>query len=247
MVLEAVAEAPADIGIRELSRTLRLNATVVHRLVRSLVGRGFVDQNLETLRYGVGIRAYHVGNRYRAARDLGEAAQPVLREVAKKYELNCYLAVLYGARISYLAAIQSSGPIVIRGQPGAQAYAHSTAIGKVLLAAQTKDAARKLLGTDGLPRLTPKTQVSPERLMAELADVRRLGYAVSDEENLPGVFAVGAPVRDATGAVKAAISVACPRYAVDGRVERITRIVIKAAENIAQRLGFDPRALRSAG
>ena len=239
MVLEAVAEEPTEIGIRELSRVLGLNATIVHRLTRTLLERGYVEQNGETLRYGIGVRAFQIGNRYRAAASIGEAAHPVLSEVASTHELNCYLGVLDRGFVRYLLAIQSSGPIVIRGRPGTQTHVHSTALGKVLLAAESVAAARALLGKAALPRLTPKTEVSAEKLLAQLPEVRRAGYAVSDEENIPGVFAVGVPVRDRTAQVTAAISVACPRYrGVEARVPEMARIAARAAEAVSQRLGF---------
>ena len=238
MVLEAVADEPAEIGIRELSRVLGLNATIVHRLTRTLLERGYVEQNGETLRYGIGVRAFQIGNRYRAAASIDEAAQPVLGEVASTHELNCYLGVLDRGFVRYLLAIQSSGPIVIRGRPGTQTHIHSTALGKVLLAAESVAAARTILGKAPMPRLTPKTEVSVEKLLAQLPEIRHAGYAVSDEENIPGVFAVGVPVHDRTGRVKAAISVACPRYrGVEARVPEMARIAARAADVVSQRLG----------
>jgi DNA-binding IclR family transcriptional regulator len=238
MVLEAVAEEPSEIGIRELSRVLGLNATIVHRLARTLLDRGYVEQNVATLRYGIGVRAFQVGSRYRAAVSIGEAAHPVLSEVARTHELNCYLGMLDRGFVTYLVAVQSAGPVVIRGRPGTQTHVHSTALGKVLLAAESAAAPRAILRRGRLPPLTPRTEVSPDRLLAQLPAIRQAGYAVSDEENLPGVFAVGAPVREGTGGVRAAISVACPRYrGVEARIPEMARIATRAATAVSQRLG----------
>lgn len=240
-VLEAFGPLRAEIGIRELGRLLQLNKSIVHRLARTLAQRGFLEQNPETLRYAVGPRAFEVGQRYVVASGPAEAALPVLQRLADHSQLNAYLGVLRGPTVVYLLTLQSTGPIVIRAQPGSPAYVHSTAMGKVLLAAQRDPEA--LLGTKPLPRLTPSTVTDPARVLAELKSVRARGHAISDEENLPGVWAVGAPVVDRTGEVVAAISGACPRYQVTkARVPELVGAVRAAAVQISKSLGA-PAAL----
>lgn len=212
----------------------------MHRLVRTLTERGFLEQSDDTQRYRIGPRAFSVGRHYVGARGLVDVALPVLQRLASEHELNAYLGVLSDAAVIYLVALQSDGPIVIRVAPGARAQVHSTALGKVLLAAQPDDAVRRLLGRSALPRLTPKTVTDPAALVRQMATVRRQGYAISDEENLPGVFAVGAPVRDAAGHVVAAISGARPRYLTPAtRVRPIARLVLEAAQTISSRLGHE--------
>lgn len=240
-VLEAFGPLRAEIGIRELGRLLNLNKTIVHRLARTLLERGFLEQNPDTLRYAIGPRAFEVGQRYSVASGPAEAALPVLQRLADQGQLNAYLGVLRGASIVYLLTLQSSGPIVIRAKPGSPAHVHSTALGKVLLAAHRDPAA--LLGTKPLLRLTPSTLADPGMVLAELKAVRAQGHAISDEENLPGVWAVGAPVVDRTGTVVAAISGACPRYQVTkARAAEIVRAVRAAALQISKSLGA-PAAL----
>ena len=240
-VLEAFGPLRAEIGVRELARLLGLNKSIVHRLVRTLAEREFLEQNPETLRYMVGPRAFHIGQRYSLASGPAEAAVPVLQRLADQSQLNAYLGVLRGPSIVYLLTLQSSGPIVIRAKPGSPAHVHSTALGKVLLAAHRDPAA--LLGTKPLPRLTPSTLTNPGMVLAELKTVRAQGHAISDEENLPGVWAVGAPVVDRTAKVGAAISGACPRYKVTkARAAEIVRAVRAAALQISKSLGA-PAAL----
>jgi DNA-binding IclR family transcriptional regulator len=238
-ILERFTRERPELGVRELSRQLGISPTVIHRLVRTLTEHGFLEQNPDTLRYGIGIRAFEIGNGYLCATGLEEAALPVLRALTSEHELNAYLGVLHRGFVSYLVALQSSGPIVIRAAPGSRAHVHSTALGKVLLAAQPDEAAARILGRRPLPVLTPKTRVDPVAVLAEVAAVRRTGYAVSDEENIVGVLAVGASVRDRAGHVVAAISAAAPRYLnPDDGIPRIARVVTGAAEAISRRLGF---------
>jgi DNA-binding IclR family transcriptional regulator len=239
-ILEAFSRERAELGIRELSRLLGVDKSIVHRLARTLVARGFLEQSGETQRYRIGARAFSVGQQYAVARGLEETALPVLRDLTREHELNAYLGVLTQGAVVYRLALQSAGPIVIRVSPGALASLHSTALGKALLAAEPDEVARRLLGRGPLPRLTAATLTDPEVVLEHVREARRLGYAVSDEENLPGVLAIGAPVRDRTGQVVAAISGARPRYLTpDSAVPGIARVVVEAARAISRRLGHD--------
>ncbi len=75
-------------------------------------------------------------------------------------------------------------------------------------------------------------------MTADLRHVRRLGYSVSDDENLEGVFSVGAVIRDSTGSAIAALSCAVPRNRLK-RSDRETlyRAVTDATQRISRRLG----------
>jgi DNA-binding IclR family transcriptional regulator len=194
-ILEAFSRTRPELGIRELSRLLGLDKSIVHRLARTLAERGFLEQSPDTQRYRIGARAFTVGQQYAVASGLGEAALPILRGLTRDHELNAYLGTLSEGAVVYLLALQSAGPIVIRAAPGARAHVHSTALGKVLLAAQPDEVVRRILGSGPLPRLTPATMTDPGAVLDHVRDARRRGYAVCDEENLPGVLAVGAPVR----------------------------------------------------
>lgn len=241
VILETFSRERPELGIRELSRLLALDKSIVHRLARTLADRGFLEQNPKTQRYRIGPRAFQLAWRYAPAASLEEAALPVLRALTREHEMNAYLAVLTRGEVLYLQTLQSAGPIVVRDTPGSRAWPHATAIGKALLAAEPDTSVRRLLTAEPLPRLTPATLTDPEAIVAQLADVRRRGYAVSDEENLPGVFAVGAPVRDRTGQVIAAISGARPRYLTpDAVVPEMAQTVVDAAAAVSRALGYQP-------
>lgn len=238
-VLNLIDKSPTPLGIREIARQLGFGPTIVQRLVNTLLHANYLEQNAETRRYSIGYRALGLGS-YLSHRDnLIVAAQAVLQELAVRHELNGYLCILRGDRAIYLLSIQSEGPIAIRGVPGESAYLHSTAMGKVLLAMLDDAKALALVGPGPLPRVTPATITDPQQLLAELADVRRNGYASVTEENLLGVVSVGAPVRNALGQTCAAISVAFAQRSVPHlTIPDVARIVVDAAARISRNLGF---------
>jgi DNA-binding IclR family transcriptional regulator len=105
------------------------------------------------------------------------------------------LAVVEGERLFFAAKAEGQGQR-IRMLPlvGTAAPLHATASGKVWLASLPPARARAILRRDGLARLAPGTITSVQRLAAELAAVRRRGYAIVDEELVEGGRAVAAPV-----------------------------------------------------
>jgi len=236
-MLRALAEARDGLGVRELARALAVSPSIAQRLVSTLADYGFVEQE-PSRRYRVGVQAYAVGNAYLSSHALASAGLAELRVLAEEHQLNAYLGVLRGREVVYLLTLQSSGPIAIKSAPGAHTHLHSTALGKAFLAQMDDDAAERLLGAQPYLRLTPRTRTRFATLQPDLQVARRTGHAVSDEENLVGVYAVGAPVRDASGAAVAAISGALPRHTVTrADLPRLGRLVREAAARISARLG----------
>jgi DNA-binding IclR family transcriptional regulator len=237
-ILETVEAEGADIGVRELARRLSLSPTIVQRMVSSLARRGYVEKNAETARYRLGYRALALGGNGERGPDYIVAARRELERLAHDHRLNGFVSVLHGGRAVYLLAIQAEGPVAIKVAPGSEMPLHSTSAGKVLLASVDDGAARKLLGAGRLAPITPHTVTDPAILVASLGKVRRQGYATVNEENIRGVLSVGAPIRDRTGAVVAALSVAFPKYLEAGvTLQSVTPLVVGAAQRISRMVG----------
>jgi DNA-binding IclR family transcriptional regulator len=242
-ILEMIAAEGSEVGVRELARRSRISPTIVQRLVSSLASRGYIEKNSETLRYHLGHRALALGSSGERAFDFAVAARLELERLAHDYNLNGFVSVLRGGRAIYLLAVQADGPVAIKVSPGSEMPLHSTSAGKVLLAALDDGEARKLLGPRKLAAITPHTITDPGMLVVALAKVRRLGFATVNEENIPGVLSVGAPIRDRTGEVVAALSVAFPKYLDAGlTLHSVEPLVTGAARRVSRTLGM-PTAL----
>ncbi|WIM10335.1 IclR family transcriptional regulator [Enhydrobacter sp.] len=238
-VLETIAAEGGELGVRELARRLGLSPTVVQRLVSSLATRGYIEKNDDTSRYRLGHRTLALGVTGEGAFDYVVAARRELERLAHDHHLNGFLSVLRGGRAIYLLAVQADGPVAIRVSPGSEMPLHSTGAGKVLLASLSDNEARKVVGTRRLAAITPHTITDPAALVALLPKVRRQGFALVNEENIPGVLSVGAPIRDRTGAVVAALSVAFPKYLDSGlTLASVEPLVTAAALRISRLLGM---------
>jgi DNA-binding IclR family transcriptional regulator len=123
---------------------------------------------------------------------------------------------------------------------GSRAPAHCTSVGKALLAFQPAELVQQVID-NGLKRYTEHTITEPAALLTELALVRQKGYALDDEEIEVGLRCVAAPIRDHTGQVTAAISVAAPVQRMSKKqVQQTIPSVVAAAETISRRLGYLP-------
>ena len=115
--------------------------------------------------------------------------------------------------------------------------AHSTALGKLLLANATLNDQMRFLRKEPLAAHTPNTITDPDVLFRELVRIRAVGYAVDREENEPGILCAGAPVRDFRGAVIAAVSATELLDVSEAHVERKLRLIQEAARQISYAMG----------
>jgi DNA-binding IclR family transcriptional regulator len=150
------------------------------------------------------------------------------------------LAVLDHLSVLYIRIRESRQAVRMSSSPGSRAPAHCTSVGKVLLAHQPPEVVKQVVD-NGLTRYTENTITSPERLIDELASIRTRGYAIDDEEIEVGLRCVAAPIRDHTGQVTAAISVAAPVQRMTKRnLQTTVPTIIAAADSISKRLGYMP-------
>jgi DNA-binding IclR family transcriptional regulator len=240
-VLDLLGDSTGELGVREIARQLSLAPSIVQRLIQPLAARGYVERASDGQKYRIGLRAFQVGRRYLAYNDLHAASLPELRAMAEQERVNAYLGVLRDRLVVYLDAVQSTGPIAIVSKPGSSAALHSTAFGKALLAELPDEQIADLIGPGPFVRFTKKTKTSLAALMKDVRQARRTRCAFSDEENIENVFAAGAVIRDASGEAVGALSGALPRHQLNpAGIEKLSRIVVEAADRISHRLGATP-------
>lgn len=238
-ILDILDKAPTPLGVREIARRLSISATIVQRLVNTLAHYNYVVQDQETKRYSIGYRAFGLGWTLMQKDRLVAETQPHLERLASTHLLNGYLGTLQGNRALYLLSMQSDGPIAIRSVPGSLTFLHSTAMGKVLLAAMPSDKAYELLRSEPLQKLTPETVTDVDALMSQLEEIRNDGFAYVKSENIMGVTSVGAPVKDGTGKVIAALSAAFAQWSSpEQSFDDVTKIVVDTAQQISRALGY---------
>ena len=243
-VLELISKSTASLGVRQIGRELGLGNAIVQRLINTLEERGFIEHVSDTHRYRVGYRSLVLGRSYQYSDALTLEAQSRLLELAQNQGLNGYLGAVRNRRAVYLLSVPSRSRVVLRVDAGETMHFHSTALGKVLLAAAGTDKARTYLGAGPLPALTSCTITDPSALLAAIPQTRRNGYATVLEENLQGIVSVAAPVRDQDGDVVAGLSVAYPLQTMNLEIEEVVELAISASDNVSRSVGCPDDRLR---
>ncbi|MFB7077480.1 IclR family transcriptional regulator [Streptomyces sp. NPDC056308] len=211
-VLHCFHDNGPDLSASDLARRLELSVSTAHRLARTLVGAGFLEQDARTSRYRLGPAVTELGRLSYHQRGLHLAA-PELADLAERTGATADLALRSGPH----AVIVAGGSVTPR--TGLRRPLHSTALGKVLLAwARLGEGGPSSLPP--LPAFTDRTIVEPAALEAELAKVRSDCYALNDGESAYGVRTLAVPVLDGSGYARFALAVrATPSVITDARTE----------------------------
>jgi DNA-binding IclR family transcriptional regulator len=135
------------------------------------------------------------------------------------------------------------GPCTLRmpSTVGRRTPAHCSALGKAVLAFLPASTLEELLAGRPLRALTSKSLVARGALKADLQRIRVRGYAIDDEEIEKGLRCVGAPVRDYSGLVAGAVSIAGPTFRIPkSRVPALAEAVMAIARELSAELGCRP-------
>ncbi|MEJ8850155.1 IclR family transcriptional regulator domain-containing protein [Variovorax rhizosphaerae] len=236
-VLDAIGAAPQGLGQTELAEQLSLPRTTVYRLLATLTARGLVRRDPLRKVYCLGFRCFEMARQAYAMPDLVAAAAFELRALRDLTGETCYLATLDGREVISLERCDGAHSQRSAAALGERKPVHCTSQGKAILSAMSDEARDAIVRDAVLKPLTPLTITDRRRLQAELRITRSRGYAIDDEEIVLGVRCVGAPVIDAAGQVRGAISVAGPAYRLTrARLELLGPEVAEAARRVGAQL-----------
>jgi len=233
-VLDAVGQSPAGLSQAELGTLLALPRTTLYRLLGTLVARGLLRRDPLRRVYCLGQRCFEYARSAYAMPDLVAAAGAELRALRDMTGETTYLATRDG--LEAVSLERCDGPHSLRSQsdPGQRKPLHCTSQGKAMLAALPAAQRDEIVKELPLAALTPRTLTDRRRLLAELRLTATRGWAIDDEEIVPGVRCCGAAIVDAQGSVRGAISVAGPAFRLT--MERVALLGPEIAE-AARRIG----------
>jgi IclR family KDG regulon transcriptional repressor len=141
---------------------------------------------------------------------------------------------LSNGQVVILAAVESAFQLHTRGDIGTRWDLHSTSLGKAILAVLPDEEAREILERRGMPVHTRRTIADWEAMQAELAAIRKRGYALDLEENEAGIRCVAAAGADPLHGSVVAFSVSGPRDRVtDERIHEIGSDVMAAVRSLS--------------
>jgi DNA-binding IclR family transcriptional regulator len=189
-ILRVVAESQAEPSLSDLSKSLGISKSSTHGLVQALLKVGALDQNPQRKRYFLGPTVVELAFRSWNYLRVAEHAQPILDELRDQTGETVFLGALSRSRGLIMATAEATKPLKISSPPGTSIPLLAGAVGKVFLAQQDIYQVRKLIHERRLPQFTEHTIIMEQEYLEELEKVRKQGYALDNEEYLPGVRAV---------------------------------------------------------
>ena len=240
-LLELLAEAHEGLTLGELAGMAGLPLSTTHRLLTTLQAARFVRFDPAEALWQVGVQAFVVGGAFRRARDLQRLARPFMRPLVTACGETANLYIEDEGVAVCVTQVESPQFVRAIARPGGRARLHASGAGKVFLAWKREADLDAFLAGRALERLTEHTVVRPLLLRARLAEVRRRGFALDDEESAPGVRCIAAPVFDEAREVVAALSISGPKSRLDdSAVERFAPLVRATALEITAAFGGRP-------
>ncbi len=224
--------------VANISKKLGYSQSKSYRLIRTLIKYGFLQENPGTAQYSLGLNVLRLGLLAQQRFNIAEIARPFMKELSLLTKETVLLTTVNGTKGIVLDRVESEEPIRYSlFQPGASIPLHAGASSKILMAYLSEEDWDEIISKEGLKRYTPNTITKPNKLKAHLMEIRKRGYAFSDQEADQDVRAVAAPVLNRKGELVAGLSVAGPVYRINKRkVRSFEQLIVKYTEKISSKL-----------
>ena len=236
------ADAP-ELRLSDVARTTGLTRAAARRFLLTLVRLGYVRQDGTS--FSLRPRVLELGYAYLSALSLPEVAMPHMETLVADVNESSSIAVLDELDIIYVARVPTQRIMTITIAVGTRLPAYATSMGRVLLAGLEHDDLEDRLDRIELQRLTPTTVPDHYALREQVDRAREAGWSMVDQELEQGVRSASVPIRDATGAVVAAMNVSV--HASRMTMQALRREVVPKLLRTAEAIENDLRAAAPAG
>jgi DNA-binding IclR family transcriptional regulator len=233
-LLNALAGHAIPVNLKQLATETRLHPSTAHRILSVMVDNRLVDR-IEPGTYRLGIRLLELGNLVKSRISVRQEALPHMQQLHQELGETVNLSVRHDDEVVYIERTTGNSSMMRVVQIiGARAPLHITAVGKLFLAEDSADNFAAYAQRTGLPRYTDSTLTDADSLSRELEKIRRLGYAIDDEEAEKGVSCIGAGIFNDEGRLVAGLSVSAPS---DRLNKSWSAQVRRTAERISRAIG----------
>lgn len=223
-----------DLGVTEVSQSLGMSKSVVHRVLATLASRDFLELDPDTHRYRLGHAISALGSAYSEHLDIRLLAKPLLQAVADATAETAALSQRDGWERSYVDQATPRGEVSLAVAIGHRFPLHAGAASKAFLAFLADDERERYLSHHLGETLSEEALIDPAVLRADLETIRERGYAVSEG---PRAAHVAVPVLGVRGRPVAVLSVCGPRERFAGFRDDAIAQLRQVADALSRRVG----------
>ena len=237
-LLEYVVNAPKTPTFRMLQDTLDIPKSSLSYLLQELVGREYLQYDLERRVYSPGLKLIQLSASCINNTDMSQEIWQGIKGLSEEFGETTHAGILDGRHIIYISKCEGKKDVSIVPTIGYRIPAHATAIGKVLLADLSPEELGVRLQNAVLEKYTEQTITNYAQLMEELCQVRQNGYAFDNQEIIVGGICLAAPVYDKHRKVIAAVSLTMPTLQAEEPLFQKALVRVKEVANyISMRIG----------
>ncbi len=198
------------VRVTDVGHELGIARSSAHRLLSMLAYRGYLRQDPETKAYGPGPALVELGLTVVREMDIRRAARPVMERLAGETRETTSLVLLDGTDVLFVDCVEGPRSLRVGSRTGLTMPAHCTSAGKAMLAAMPAERLHRLYSGPRLRTMTERSISTLAELEAELAGIRKAGYATNQSESEDGITAIGMALPDDGTRPLAGFSVAGP-------------------------------------
>jgi IclR family acetate operon transcriptional repressor len=209
-LLETVASKDQFFSLQSLAEETNIPKPTLHRMLQQLESAGLLERSGDSRQYGTGVRLRKLAENLLLNDTFHGARHGVLRSLVNEVGESCNLTALSGSEVMYLDRVETAAPLRFYLHSGSRVPVHCSASGKLFLAGMSPSQRQRLLGHASLEAFTPKTLTNLDALEEEIKQVKRQGFALDNEEFLPGLMCVAVLVPSASGRSNLCVAVQAP-------------------------------------
>ena len=238
-LLEVIAATDQRHSLQSLVDETGLPKPTLHRMLQQLEAAGMLQRERDGRHYGTGTRLRRLAENLLLNDSHYGARHAVLRRLVEEVGESCNLTALSGSEVIYLDRVETAAPLRFYLRAGSRVPAHCSASGKVMLAQMSPAQRRRLLAHAPLDKYTDKTITALDALERQIGQVRKDGYALDNEEFLPGLLCIAVRVPDAGAPSNLCIAIQAPIMRLSADKARQWLPALQAAALVLSRIDAD--------
>jgi DNA-binding IclR family transcriptional regulator len=213
-LLEVIAARSEVFSLQTLVEETGVPKPTLHRMLQQLESAGMLQRDGDGRHYSTGVRLRRLAEQLLLNDTRHGARHAVLRQLVAEVGESCNITALSGSEVLYLDRVETPAPLRFYLHPGSRVPVHCSASGKLFLAQMSPAQRRRLLAGVPLEAYTPHTLTDFEQLEAELERVKAQGYALDEEEFLPGLRCIAVLV-GSNGRSNMGVAIQAPSMRMD--------------------------------
>ncbi len=238
-IIELLSSESNGMALKEITKNLSLPASTVHRLLNSMMSRGYIEKSGSNGVYKIGLKFIELSSLYLNSLELKTEAHPLLVDLSRKVKQIVFLATNMDGEVVYIDRVDGVSTLRSYSIIGQRRSLFTTALGKSLLLDYSPHDLEQYVYAHTLERRTPHTITDKRQFLREMELSRQRGWCCDNEEDIIGFRCIAAPVRDYRSRVIAAVSTSWDRDSFDQIDEqKVVAHVTETTALLSKRMGY---------